>query len=276
MTSTMGKQMWAMVVFDIDGVIRDVSQSYRRAIADTVEQFTQSGLRPSLTDIDELKAEGVWNNDWLASQELIYRYFESQGTVRSQVVLNYEALVDFFQSRYRGIEQQQHPSKWTGYITQEPLLLSTGYLETLTSAGIGWGFFSGATRGSASYVLQTRLGLSDPILVAMEDAPSKPDPTGLLVTVEQLDARHQISAALPVLYVGDTVADLRTVQAATIKQPGRSWIGIGVLPPHVQDTPEHREAYKITLETAGAMVILDRVEQLRPDDIQRLIGGSGR
>jgi HAD superfamily phosphatase len=274
MTSAVGEQMWAMVVFDIDGVIRDVSQSYRRAIADTVERFTQSGLRPSLTDIDELKAEGVWNNDWLASQELIFRYFESQGILRSQVSLNYEALVDFFQSRYRGIEQQQHPSKWTGYITQEPLLLSTSYLETLTSAGIGWGFFSGATRGSASYVLQTRLGLSDPILVAMEDAPGKPDPTGLLVTVEKLEARHQIGAALPVLYVGDTVADLHTVQAATIQQPARSWIGIGVLPPHVQNTPDCRATYKTTLENAGARAVMDQVEQLRPDDIQRLIGSS--
>jgi HAD superfamily phosphatase len=274
MTSAVGKQMWAMVVFDIDGVIRDVSQSYRRAIADTVEQFTQSGLRPSLSDIDELKAEGVWNNDWLASQELIYRYFESQGILRSQVSLNYEALVDFFQSRYRGIEHQQPSVTWTGYITQEPLLLSTGYLETLTRAGVAWGFFSGATRGSALYVLQTRLGLPDPILVAMEDAPGKPDPTGLLVTVEKLEARHQMSTALPVLYVGDTVADLHTVQAANIQQPMRSWIGIGVLPPHVQNTPDCRVTHKTTLENAGARAVMDQVEQLRPDDIQRLIGSS--
>ena len=62
----------AIVVFDIDGVIRDVGGSYRRAIADTVEQFTSS-YRPSITDIDDLKSEGIWNNDWDASLELIRR-----------------------------------------------------------------------------------------------------------------------------------------------------------------------------------------------------------
>ena len=46
----------AIVVFDIDGVIRDVGGSYRRAIADTVEHFTGGASRPTLTDIDALKS----------------------------------------------------------------------------------------------------------------------------------------------------------------------------------------------------------------------------
>ena len=33
-----------IIVFDIDGVIRDVSGSYRRALADTVEYFTNNAL----------------------------------------------------------------------------------------------------------------------------------------------------------------------------------------------------------------------------------------
>jgi HAD superfamily phosphatase len=41
----------AMVIFDIDGVIRDVGNSYRRALADTVEHFTQGEYRPSQADI---------------------------------------------------------------------------------------------------------------------------------------------------------------------------------------------------------------------------------
>ncbi|MBC7824487.1 MAG: TIGR01548 family HAD-type hydrolase, partial [Candidatus Parcubacteria bacterium] len=66
--------MAAIVVFDIDGVVRDVSGSYRRALADTVEQFTQNAYRPTSQEIDLLKSEGTWNNDWEASQELVYRY----------------------------------------------------------------------------------------------------------------------------------------------------------------------------------------------------------
>ncbi|MBC7969611.1 MAG: hypothetical protein H7Z11_05680, partial [Verrucomicrobia bacterium] len=72
-----------VVIFDIDGVIRDVGGSYRRALADTVEHFTKGAYRPTPWDIDALKAEGIWNNDWEASQELLYRYFEAQGQSRN-------------------------------------------------------------------------------------------------------------------------------------------------------------------------------------------------
>lgn len=87
--------MSAIVIFDIDGVIRDVTNSYRRALADTVEHFTNNHYRPSMEDIDSLKAEGIWNNDWLGSQELIYRYFEQMGKSRDEINLNYEEIVDF-------------------------------------------------------------------------------------------------------------------------------------------------------------------------------------
>lgn len=257
----------AIVVFDIDGVVRDVSGSYRRAIADTVEHFTGGVYRPSMTEIDQLKSEGIWNNDWQASQELVYRYLEAQGKRRSQIALGYDTLVAFFQSRYRGTD----PEHWNGYICSEPLLLQPSYLESLTAAGMPWGFFSGATRGSANYVLEKRLGLTAPVLIAMEDAPGKPDPTGLLATVEQLEYQHGLEATLPVIYVGDTVADLYTVGHARTLRPERVWIGVGILPPHVQDTSERCEAYAQTLKDAGAVVVLNSVEQLTPQQIQQLV-----
>jgi HAD superfamily phosphatase len=262
----------AIVVFDIDGVVRDVGGSYRRALADTVEHFTAGVYRPSQTDIDKLKSEGVWNNDWEASQELIYRYFEAQGQMRSQIQVNYETLVTFFQFRYRGPD----PHIWTGYICDEPLLLQPSYLEQLSSAGIPWGFFSGATRASAAYVLEKRLGLQSPVLIAMEDAPGKPDPTGLLATVRQLEQRlTRVDTATPVLYVGDTVADIYTVQQARSLYPNRCWIGVGILPPHVQETRERRNAYADTLIAAGAAAIFSNIEQLSPVEIQELLRGRG-
>lgn len=257
----------AIVVFDIDGVVRDVAGSYRRAIADTVEHFTASAYRPTPADIDVLKLEGIWNNDWEASQELVYRFFEAQGQPRLGIQLDYEALVAFFQARYRGPD----PQNWTGYICDEPLLLSSSYLTSLTQARIIWGFFSGATRASVAYVLEKRLGLQSPVVIAMEDAPSKPDPTGLLATVRQLEARDAIDYNLPVLYVGDTVADLYTVQRVRAISPSRTWIGVGVLPPHVQETPARSTAYATRLKEAGAVVILSHVEQLTPDLIQKLL-----
>lgn len=256
-----------MVIFDIDGVVRDVAGSYRRALADTVEEFTAGVYRPTLHDIDLLKAEGTWNNDWEASQELIYRFFEGQGQNRSSVALSYAAVVDFFQARYRGID-------FSGYIQDEPLLISTAYLNRLTAAGIAWGFFSGATRGSATYVLEQRLGLMSPILVAMEDAPSKPDPQGLQMAVAQLSLtvasesqQNNSSHKLPVFYVGDTVADLHTVQRVRLLEPDRLWIGVGVLPPHAQEQPD----YAARLTEAGAQVVLNHVEQLTPQQVTALL-----
>lgn len=254
----------AIVVFDIDGVVRDVSNSYRRALADTVEHFTNKAYRPTSPEIDSLKSEGIWNNDWEASQELIYRYFQSQGQSREELQLDYKNIVAFFQSRYRGPD----PDNWTGYICNEPLLLQPSYLEELTQSGFSWGFFSGATRGSATYVLQTRLGLQSPILIAMEDAPGKPDPTGLFATVRLLEDGLDNTPAI--IYVGDTVADMYTVIKAREMNPQRTWIGVGVLPPHVQETTARSDAYGETLIQAGAAIVLSNVQQLDSVKIQEL------
>ncbi|GAB4140789.1 MAG: TIGR01548 family HAD-type hydrolase [Cyanobacteria bacterium J069] len=268
------QQAIAILVFDIDGVIRDVGNSYRRALADTVEAFTEGRFRPSQTDIDQLKAEGLWNNDWEGSQEMIYRYYEQQGTGRSQLALSYEKVVDFFQRRYRGANLE-NPDLWDGYITQEPLLLDASHLTHLREGGIPWGFFSGATRGSASYVLQRRLGLADPILVAMEDAPGKPDPTGLLQTVQQIEARFDLPHSLPVIYVGDTVADMQTVGVAARNVEGdRPWIGVGVLPPHAQNPPDYAAAYTDKLYAAGAAQVVNNVQELTPPYLIALLEGS--
>jgi HAD superfamily phosphatase len=267
----MVKTAKAIAVFDIDGVVRDVSRSYRRAIADTVEQFSDRAYRPASADIDALKSEGIWNNDWEASRELVYRYFETQGKPRSQLNLDYDRLVAFFQSRYRG----RDPNTMTGYICQEPLLMQPAYLENLTRAGIPWGFFTGAMRAEAAYVLEGGLGIREPVVVAMEDAPGKPDPTGLLATVALLETRHGCPPEIPVVYIGDTVADLYTVEKAKQQQPSRTWIGVGVLPPHVGETPARRDAYSNTLKQAGAAVVLGNVQELTPALIQELLPPVG-
>ncbi|MFH7024806.1 MAG: TIGR01548 family HAD-type hydrolase [Heteroscytonema crispum UTEX LB 1556] len=255
----------AIVVFDIDGVIRDVSNSYRRALADTVEYFTAKAYRPTPLDIDKLKSEGIWNNDWEASQEFIYRYFEAKRQTREQLQLDYKNIVAFFQSRYRGTD----PENWNGYICNEPLLLQPSYLEELTKAGIFWGFFSGATRASATYVLEKRLGLKSPVLIAMEDAPGKPDPTGLFTTLSQLE--NGLDKKTPILYVGDTVADMYTVKKAREIDSSRTWIGVGVLPPHVQEIVARRDAYAEALIAAGADIVFTNVEHLTSARIQQLL-----
>jgi len=254
----------AIAVFDIDGVIRDVGQSYRRALADTVEAFTDGQFRPTMADIDAIKAEGSWNNDWLASQEFVYRFWESQGRSRAELALNYDELVLFFQKRYRG-PNPEDPSSWTGYICDEPLLVDRAYFEQLTAAQMGWGFFSGATPASANFVLTQRVGLIDPVLVAMNDAPEKPDPTGLQMVVDRLEPA---GLQLPVIYAGDTAADMQTVLNARKIAPDRRWIAVGILPPHALVDSATRDRYTATLKTNGADVVLSSVTELTGDRIR--------
>jgi HAD superfamily phosphatase len=253
-----------IVAFDIDGVIRDVAGSYRLALSDTVEQFTDGGFRPTPIEIDRLKGEGIWNNDWEASLELVYRYFEGLGKSRTEYPVSYEAIVAFFQSRYRG---EKIDGAWTGYISGEPLLVDRAYFEALTSAGIKWGFFSGATTVSARFVLDSRVGLDNPLLVAMEDAPGKPDPTGLFETMKGLNAAPGES----VVYVGDTVADMATIVRAREQDDSRSFFAVGSLPPHVvSGDAAVRLAYEAGLRSAGADAIVSSIREITSEFLQGL------
>jgi HAD superfamily phosphatase len=240
------------LIFDIDGVIRDVSSSYHRALADTVEHFTDQSYRPTALDIVKLKSEGIWNNDWEASFELIRRFMVERSL---PCAVNFEQVVDYFQRCYRGDD-------WNGYIQNEPLLVNQSYFNHLTEAGISWGFFSGASRASATFVLD-RLNIVNPVLVAMEDAPGKPDPTGLFLAIEKLR-----SVSDRVIYVGDTVADMLTINRAREVDPGLRFWAIGVIPPHVEDT----SAYGRMLQQKGADLVLESTLLLTPEVIADLLG----
>lgn len=231
-------------ICDIDGVIRDVRHSYRRAIQMTVHHFSDGQYQPTLAEIDQLKSEGHWNNDWSATQELLRRWGK-------EVPL--AAVIPYFQTLYWG--ETENP---TGLITQETLLVTGDYFTPLTHRGWHWGFFSGAPRREAQYALD-RLGVGFAPLVAMEDAPEKPDPTGLL----QILSQWSCPPGTPVIYAGDTVADMLTVQVARREQPEYSWVAVGILPPHVQDV----DNYTKTLQRHGAAVVLPNLNLLVPESV---------
>ena len=73
------------------------------------------------------------------------------------------------------------------------------------------------------------------------------------------------------LYVGDTVADMATVQAARTQFPERLWLGVGVLPPHVQTDSDYRHRYGNQLKDAGAAMVVNHIEQLTAKTVQGLV-----
>ena len=56
------------LIFDMDGVLVDVSQSYRTAILETAGHF---GVKITGDDVSAAKAKGDANNDWKLTHALI-------------------------------------------------------------------------------------------------------------------------------------------------------------------------------------------------------------
>ncbi len=262
----------AILLFDIDGVIRDVGASYRRAIVETVHHF--GGQRPDAAAIDALKAEGRWNNDWEASLELLRR--DGLGQPGRSPLPTLAALVTVFNGFYFGGDPDGDPAVWRGFIGQEPLLVDRPFFEALSAIGVAWGFVSGAEPPSARFVLEARLGLADPPLIAMGDAPDKPDPTGLLRLAREL-AGPLGPAAPPVAYLGDTVADVLTVERAREQQPSQRFLSLAVAPPHLHQAGREAERthYEAQLLAAGADAVIPSTDQVAQRLVQHLSASSG-
>ena len=249
-----------LILFDIDGVIRSVENSYRLSLRKTVYKF--SGWEPSYIDIDNAKNEGIWNNDWDLSLELIKRHIKSKNL--NVQIPNREDIVNSFKVFYFGENPNKDSLGWSGFINNEELLVDKEFFNILDKKGIRWGFVSGAEFESAKFVLEKRLKLTNPPLIAMGDAPDKPDPQGLILLSKKLLGDKLGPSNIPIAYLGDTIADVKTVINARKQIPTQKFISIGVAPPHLhlQSRVKDRNLYELNLRNAGADFILDSVNDL--------------
>jgi len=180
-----------VLVFDVDGVLVDVTESYREGVQQTVEYFT--GKRVSREVIQEYKNAGGWNNDWRLSHHLI---------AGLGVDVPYEAVVDEFNRIFLGNGRD-------GLIFRERWTAQPGLLERLAET---WRFsvFTGRVVRELEVTLDrfARRLTFDPIITA-DDAPAKPSPDGLLQIA-------RICGAKELWYIGDTVDDARCARAAGV------------------------------------------------------------
>jgi len=211
------------VIFDIDGVLVDVSQSYRQAIQKTVENFT--GYYPTSEEIQKYKERGGLNNDWDLSEAIII----DQGKKVSK-----QEIIDKFQEYYLG-------KNWEGFITKEKLLLPKSTLQSLRKK-YKLGILTGRPRAEAEFILEYfKIFELFEIIVAMEDTGDKPKPNpfGLKLALKKLEA--------PSCYFGDSIDDMKAAVSAQM-------IGIGVIPPTVKNG-----TLKERLFLGGAKIVVDRV-----------------
>jgi HAD superfamily phosphatase len=176
-----------LLVFDMDGVLVDVTESYRETIAQTVEHFT--GVKPTREQIQDFKNQGGFNDDWKLSHHAV---------AQAGVDVAFEAVKAHFQSIFLG-------NGTDGLILREEWVAKPGLLERLAER-FRFALFTGRPKAEAALTLARFANgiVFDPIL-GMEDVIChKPEPEGLLA----------IEGAA--FYIGDTVDDARCARAAQV------------------------------------------------------------
>lgn len=210
---------------DLDGVLADVTESYRRSLVETARSF---GVELSLEEVSRHKAEGDANNDWI----LVQRILDEHG-----VDIEYERVKARYQSFYRGSDDD--PGLWRRerVIPDESLMKELGDRLQL-------GIVTGRTRESADRFFEhTWIGEYVETCVCLEDAPRKPNPD----PVELLASRLGVERGW---LVGDTPDDVLAARRAGA-------LPLGIVSP--SDTPEAMEP---ALREAGSARILSELSDL--------------
>ena len=198
----LNEEQRSVLVFDMDGVLVDVADSYRATIAATVRHFTGKTILPST--IQEYKEAGGWNNDWALSQRLIL------DTAKFEV--SYKEVVAVFQDLFLGKNND-------GLILRERWLPGDGLLETLT-VKYRLAIFTGRPRDEVNFTL-TRFAPKiewSNIVADGEVANAKPAPDGLIAI-----AAAQAGSTLT--YFGDTIDDAQSARVAGVRFIGIAHAG---------------------------------------------------
>ena len=284
------------VVLDVDGVLVDVENSYRRAIAETVERL--HGERLPDGAIQSFKNAGGFNDDWeLTDAACLFvlageagmdldvdaftdRVAEAGGglpgaraVVREEfgeraadveagwdperVRATFQALY-LGADLYRDLEGGEPPFSAPGYVHDEPVLIEPATAEALQSR-FPVGVLTGRPAAEAEIALgRTGLDVPPERRITMDhETPGKPAPDGLIVLADRLDADA-------VAFVGDTLDDVRTAGAANEADAGgRSFHGVGVLTGGITG-----EGGRRLYRENGADAVVDSVNDL-PDLLER-------
>ncbi len=184
------------LLFDMDGVLVDVSNSYMLAIKKTAELFLKKEI--SFEDIQAYKEKGGLNNDWDTVQAILK---DNDTDIDRQIIISE------FDKIYLG-----------GAIDNEKLIVKRNLLDNL-SKKYKLGIVTGRPKRDADYTID-KFGLRKyfPAIITLDDVKlGKPDKEGILRAIKLLGAKKTV-------YFGDTVDDILAGKNAGIPS-------VGILPP---------------------------------------------
>ena len=128
--------MDSVIVFDMDGVLAEVTESYRESIVQTVRYFT--GKTVSRDAIQDYKNQGGWNNDWALSQKIAADF----GTQ-----IDYDTVIEKFNEYFLG-------ENGNGLVTRESWFPQAGLAGTVGRALRTCRLFTGRLRYEADITLR--------------------------------------------------------------------------------------------------------------------------
>lgn len=221
------------IVFDMDGVLIDTSDSYRMAIKYTVEHYSNKTIE--LNKIQEIKNRGGLNNDWDLTEYILNEI---------GIVIEREEIIKTFQSYYWG-------ENGDGLINNEKILIKKEVLEEL-SKSYHLCIFTGRPEKEANYSLKI-FGIEKYFdkIITMNDLPKnqqKPSSLGL-------EKIYQETLTYKIYYAGDTIDDIKA--GNNLANKGYNITTIGVLPP--QDKSEDLRA---ALKKERAMIVLNDINEI--------------
>jgi HAD superfamily hydrolase (TIGR01548 family) len=282
------------VVLDVDGVLVDVADSYRRAIVESIETVYGRTIRKP--DIQQFKDAGGFNNDWEltdaaalfvlatgegfalsmteftdriasegggveAAERVVRTELGGNATERVRQDWDRERLQDAFQqlylgaNLYRGIEDAEPDPDIAGEgFIHDEPVIVTPETIDALTRRFDVGVVTGRPAAEAEIALD-RAGLDVPL----EHRFTMDDWEEGKPHPYALRTLAERFAADDVAFVGDTLDDVETAVNAADADPTREYHGIGVLTGGLTG-----ETGRETYEAAGASAVLDSVNDL-PD-----------
>ncbi len=213
------------LLFDLDGVIADVEESYRRCILETAAGF---GVEVTREEVGTEVLAGDANNDWVLTQ----RIMAGRG-----VDVSLDDVTEAYQKVYLGT------SDVPGLRESERLLVEREVLSRLADR-LPLAIVTGRPREEAEWFL-AKEGLTELFraVVCMEDGPLKPDPAPVRAAASLLGVERA-------WMVGDTPDDIRAAARAGV-------VPIGVVAPGPDPA-----ASAAALRDSGAATVLGAIDDL--------------
>jgi histidinol-phosphate aminotransferase len=150
-----------LICFDMDGVLIDTSGSYDQSVLATVKAL--SGRNISVDDIESLRRQGGFNNDWVLSRQLL---------LNLDVDVSLEKVTDVFQTIYLGENND-------GLVNNETPLINQSFVSKINQSNKNFTIVTGRPKKEA-LAGQAFVNLSSLELISLDDVQQgKPSPEGI-------------------------------------------------------------------------------------------------